>query len=137
MLSTTRTRTCRAASAKVRPSSTAGGDMGSDRNLSMRPLCRSSARPTVLDAAANATVCPKMPGMRYSPIGVRTRIARNGDGAAEDVREQQDEDHRLHEREEQQLGDPHGLDEVATRDDESVVAASTPTGVACASGACC
>ena len=65
MLRTTRTRICRVASAKVRPSSTAGGDIGSARNRSMRPLCMSSARPTVLDAAAKATVWPKMPGMRY------------------------------------------------------------------------
>ena len=65
MLSTNSTRICLVASAKVRPMSTPPDAMGSDRKRSMMPRFMSSARPTVAAAEANATVCPKMPGMRY------------------------------------------------------------------------
>ena len=50
----------------VRPTSTAARDMGSDRNRSMMPFCRSSARPIAVMPDPNITVCAKMPAMRYS-----------------------------------------------------------------------
>ena len=39
-------------------------DMGRARNRSMRPFCRSSARPMLVLTAPKATVCTKMPGIR-------------------------------------------------------------------------
>ena len=48
----------------VRPAMTAERAMGSDRNRSMRPFCRSSARPIAVFTAPNATVWAKMPGIR-------------------------------------------------------------------------
>ena len=38
--------------------------MGSDRNLSMMPFCRSSARPMLVWTDPKQTVCTKIPGMR-------------------------------------------------------------------------
>jgi len=58
------TKTLRQRSARVRPASTAERAMGNDRNRSMRPLWRSSARPTPVDTAPKQTVWTKMPGMR-------------------------------------------------------------------------
>ena len=40
--------------------------MGSERNRSMMPFCRSSASPMEVMAAPNATVWVKMPAIRYS-----------------------------------------------------------------------
>ena len=53
-------------SADVRPMSTAARDIGSERNRSMMPRCRSSARPTLVLAEPNATVCVNTPAMRNS-----------------------------------------------------------------------
>ena len=50
----------------VRPTSTADGAMGSDRNLSMMPFCMSSARPLPVTVAPKITVWAKMPGTRNS-----------------------------------------------------------------------
>ena len=60
----TMTKASRTRSARVRPASTADRAMGSERNRSMRPLFRSSARPIAVFMAPKATVCTKMPGMR-------------------------------------------------------------------------
>ena len=54
----------RATSATVRPASTADRAIGSDRNRSMRPWRRSSARPTPVFTLPKVTVCTKMPGIR-------------------------------------------------------------------------
>src|SRR5512144_1750659 len=51
-------------SATVRPASTADRAIGSDRNRSMMPFCRSSASPTAVTPDANATVWTKIPGIR-------------------------------------------------------------------------
>ena len=58
------TNTLRTESASVRPASTAERAIGSERNRSMRPLARSSARPMPVAAAPNTAVCTKMPGIR-------------------------------------------------------------------------
>ena len=57
-------RTLRNRSAVVRPASTAERAMGRARNRSMRPFCRSSARPMLVCTEPKATVCTKMPGIR-------------------------------------------------------------------------
>ena len=46
------------------PASTAMRAMGSARNRSMRPLCRSSARPMAVPTAPKIVVCTRIPGMR-------------------------------------------------------------------------
>ncbi|GAB3986721.1 hypothetical protein GCM10029978_102960 [Actinoallomurus acanthiterrae] len=56
-------RVLRADSATSRPTSTADRAIGSDRNRSISPLCRSSARPTEVPAVANAMVCTKIAGI--------------------------------------------------------------------------
>ncbi len=53
-------------SAAVRPASTAERAIGSERNRSMMPFCRSSARPTPVCVDAKIAVCTKMPGIRKS-----------------------------------------------------------------------
>ena len=58
------TTTLRHRSAVVRPASTADRAMGSDRNRSMSPFCRSSASPMLVLTEPNITVCTKMPAMR-------------------------------------------------------------------------
>jgi len=58
------TNTLRTRSASVRPASTAERDIGSDWNRSMRPLWRSSARPTPVWIDPNTTVCANTPGIR-------------------------------------------------------------------------
>ncbi len=58
------TNTSRTRSAIVRPASTAERAIGSERNRSISPLRRSSASPTAVFTAPNATVCTKMPGIR-------------------------------------------------------------------------
>jgi hypothetical protein len=55
----------RTTSESVRPTSTADWYIGSDRNRSMMPLVRSSARPTLVNVELNNTVWAKMPGSRY------------------------------------------------------------------------
>ncbi len=50
----------------VRPSSTASRDIGSERNRSMMPFCRSLHRPMTVNAELNAVVCTKMPAIRNS-----------------------------------------------------------------------
>src|SRR5690606_16117327 len=55
-----------ARSDSVRPSSTAELDMGSERNRSMMPFCRSLAIPMTVNAELNATVWTKMPPIRKS-----------------------------------------------------------------------
>ena len=50
----------------VRPASTADGAMGSERNRSMMPFFRSSARPAPVMVAPKITVCAKIPAMRNS-----------------------------------------------------------------------
>ena len=60
----TRTETLRTPSAIVRPASTAERAMGSDRNRSMSPLFRSSARPMPVPADPNSAVCTMMPAIR-------------------------------------------------------------------------
>ena len=58
------TKTLRMRSAVVRPGRTAPRDIGSARNRSIRPFCRSSASPMLVLTEPNATVCTKMPGIR-------------------------------------------------------------------------
>jgi len=50
----------------VRPRTTAMRDIGSDRNRSMMPFCRSLAKPMTVNAELNATVWAKIPAMRNS-----------------------------------------------------------------------
>ena len=50
----------------VRPSSTAKRDIGSERNRSTRPLCRSPATPAALVPIAENITWVKMPAMMYS-----------------------------------------------------------------------
>ena len=50
----------------VRPSSTARRDIGSDRNRSMMPFCRSLHSPITVNAELNEMVCTKMPAIRNS-----------------------------------------------------------------------
>ena len=64
MYMTPTTAALRTRSDTVRPTSTADRAMGSERNLSMMPLRRSSARPMPLATAPKATVCAKIPGIR-------------------------------------------------------------------------
>src|SRR5919199_1365719 len=59
-------RTLRTRSATVRPTNTAERAMGIERNRSTTPRSRSSARPTAVCDARNATDCTKMPGSRKS-----------------------------------------------------------------------
>jgi hypothetical protein len=58
------TKKLRTRSAPVRPTSTADRAIGKDRNRSIKPLFRSSARPTPVVSAPNTIVCTKTPGMR-------------------------------------------------------------------------
>ena len=60
------TRTLLATSEIVRPVSTADGAIGSDRNRSMMPFFRSSARPAPVMVAPKITVWAKIPAMRNS-----------------------------------------------------------------------
>ena len=53
-------------SATVRPTSTADRAIGSDRNRSIRPFCRSSARLEPVMVLPKITVWTKMPGSRNS-----------------------------------------------------------------------
>ena len=62
--------------------STADGAIGSERNRSMIPFCRSSARPEPVKVAPKTTVCAKMPGDQELPV---VAAARHVDRAAEDV----------------------------------------------------
>ena len=62
---TANVRTLRTTSEMVRPMSTADEYIGSDRSRSTRPLERSSAMPTPVNAEPNSTVWAKMPGIRY------------------------------------------------------------------------
>jgi hypothetical protein len=64
--STTRISALNTRSPTTRPAITADLAMGSERNLSIRPFCMSSANPTELEATENAIVSAKMPPMRYS-----------------------------------------------------------------------
>jgi hypothetical protein len=56
-------------SATVRPMSTAERDIGSDRNRSISPFCRSSARLAPVVVLPKTTVWAKMPGSRNSAYG--------------------------------------------------------------------
>src|SRR5215203_878894 len=58
------TKKLRTRSARVRPTSTAERAIGSERNRSMRPLLKSSARPTPVVSEPNTMVCTKIPGIR-------------------------------------------------------------------------
>ena len=60
----TMTMRLRTTSAMVRPASTAERAMASDRNRSMRPFGRSSARPMPVLMLPKVTVCTKMPAIR-------------------------------------------------------------------------
>src|SRR5580765_7009111 len=60
----------RTRSDRQRPASTAERAIGNDLNRSMRPLCRSSLRPTPVFIAPNATVWMNTPGMRKSTYGM-------------------------------------------------------------------
>ena len=53
-------------SENVRPASSAARDIGSERNRSMRPRLRSSARPIAVMNPPNAMFWTMMPGMRKS-----------------------------------------------------------------------
>ena len=53
-------------SAIVRPTSTADRDIGSERNRSIRPFCRSSAMLAPVIVAPKITVCARIPGSRKS-----------------------------------------------------------------------
>ena len=55
-----------ARSAAVRPTSTAECAIGNDRNRSIRPFCRSSARLAPVIVLPKITVCAKIPGSRNS-----------------------------------------------------------------------
>ena len=75
--------------------------MGSERNRSISPLCRSAARPIAVPDGAE-----HRPSARRCPASGSRRRGRRGarvDRAAEDVAEHQHEDHRLDRREHQQL----------------------------------
>lgn len=60
------TATSRTRSDRLRPTSTAERAIGRDRNRSISPLCRSSARPMAVFIPPKATVWTKTPGMRKS-----------------------------------------------------------------------
>ena len=49
----------------MRPMSTDGWYIGSDRSRSMMPFCMSSATPMPVKAEPNSTVWANMPGIRY------------------------------------------------------------------------
>ena len=55
-----------AMSARVRPASTAERAIGSERKRSIRPLFRSSARPSAVTKPPKAIVWTKIPGIRKS-----------------------------------------------------------------------
>ena len=63
------TKTLRTRSAVVRPTSTADRAIGSDRNRSINPAWRSSARPTPVFSAPNVTDCTQTPAMMKSTYG--------------------------------------------------------------------
>ena len=103
----------------VRPVSTAAREIGSERNRSMRPRCRSSARPTPVVSAPNTIVCTNTPGHQVVHVGLPRR-QRSLDRAAEHVAEHQHEDDRLDRREHQQLGIAADVEDVAPRHDAGV-----------------
>ena len=80
-------------------------------------------------------------GHQVVAVGLGARVTGDRNGSAKDVGEQQHEDHRLDEREEQQLRHSHGLDEVAASDDKAVVdrpaPQGTPASYGCAHGQGC
>jgi hypothetical protein len=53
-------------SARVRPASTEAREVGSERNRSIRPLVRSSARPRAVTKPPNAVFWTMIPGIRKS-----------------------------------------------------------------------
>jgi hypothetical protein len=53
-------------SAEVRPASTAARAIGSERKRSIRPLCRSSFRPSAVTKPPKAMFWTMMPGIRKS-----------------------------------------------------------------------
>ena len=53
-------------SASVRPASTAGRAIGSERKRSIRPLCRSSLRPSAVTKPPKAMFWTMIPGIRNS-----------------------------------------------------------------------
>ena len=59
-------RTLLTMSLAVRPTRTAAGDIGSDRNRSMIPFCMSSAMPAPENVDPKITVWTKMPARRNS-----------------------------------------------------------------------
>jgi len=63
---TTMVSTLSPRSATVRPTSTADRAIGSDRNRSTRPFCRSSAMPVPVIVDPNTTVRATIPGSRNS-----------------------------------------------------------------------
>jgi len=65
-LITISTSTLFSTSDRVRPVSTADGDIGRLRNRSTMPFCTSSASPAPVMVAPNTTVCAKMPAIRNS-----------------------------------------------------------------------
>ena len=58
------TKTFRVRSLTERPTRTAEGDIGSDRNRSMIPLFKSVAIPIAVTMAPKTAVCTKTPGIR-------------------------------------------------------------------------
>ena len=71
------TNTLRTESARVRPKSTAERAIGSDRNRSIRPLCRSSAKPTLVLTEPKRTVCTKMPAIKKLKVDELTQFCAN------------------------------------------------------------
>ena len=53
-------------SASVRPASTAGRAIGSERKRSIRPLCRSSSSPSAVTNPPKAMFWTMIPGIRKS-----------------------------------------------------------------------
>ena len=93
----------------VRPASTAERAMGSARNRSMRPFCRSSARPMLVLTEPNDHRLHEDARHQVVDVVVPGIV----DGPAEHVAEQQHEHDRLHAREEDRLRDARVVDEVA------------------------
>src|SRR5512142_1269065 len=90
----------RARSDSVRPVRTAERAIGSDRNRSISPLCRSSASPTPVVIAPKAHLLHEDSGHQEIDVAAAGHL----DRATEDVDEQQHEHDGLDDREDEQLG---------------------------------
>ena len=108
-------------SAVVRPTSTADGAIGSDRNRSMMPGLDVLRHAGAGDGGAEDHRLGEDPGDEELAVGAgSTCPARQRDRPAEHVGEQQDEHDRADDRADQQVGDPLDLDEVAPGDGPAV-----------------